>query len=146
MSTEMSSLSIPEAASHYYVSTKTIRRWIKARRLKAQRVNGQWYVQPDMDKMSNVSTPNVHPVHPPACGGNKGGAPDTTGQLHQMQSEITHLREALHKRDTQIEQLNAILAMQTQQNTQLIAQLPPPRQTIAERITKLFAKLSTQKA
>ena len=132
MSTPMS---IPQAAAHYHVSTKTIRRWIKARKLTAQRVNGQWHVQPDMDKMSKVSTPNVPSVHPPA-----------TGQLHQMQSEITHLREALQKRDTQIEQLNAMLALQTTQNTQLIAQLPDPRPTLTERIGKLFSQFTTRQA
>ena len=55
MSTHQSKLSIQAAAAHFNVSTKTIRRWIKARRLKAKRVNGQWYVQPDMDKMSKAS-------------------------------------------------------------------------------------------
>ena len=129
MSTLSTPLSIQEAAAHFQVSTKTIRRWIKARRLKAERVNRQWRVYPDTDTMSNVSIQNVHP--------------DVQAQ---MQSEIDHLRDALHKRDTQIEQLNQLLAMQTQQNTQLIAQLPAPRPSLTERIGKLFAKLRANEA
>ena len=129
MSTLSTPLSIQEASAHFQVSTKTIRRWIKARRLKAERVNGQWRVYPDTDTMSNVSIQNVHP--------------DVQAQ---MQSEIDHLRDALHKRDIQIEQLNQLLAMQTQQNHQLIAQLPAPRPSLTERITKLFAKLKANEA
>ena len=133
MSTLSTPMSTQEAAAHYQVSDRTIRRWIKAKRLKASRVNGQWYVYPDMDKMSDVSRQNVHNVHP---------SNDTT---KQMQSEIDHLRQALDKRDTQIEQLNQLLAMQTQQNHQLIAQLPPPRQSIAERITRIWTGLRPQR-
>lgn len=74
MSTHTSSLSIPETAAHFNVSVETIRRWIKARPLKAERVSGHWCVHPDDD-----------PV------------------IAQMQSEINHLRDVSHKRDTQIE-------------------------------------------
>ena len=132
MSTLSTPMSAQEAAAYYQVSDRTIRRWIKAHRLKASRVNGQWRVYPDTDTMSDVSRQNVHPA--------------ATATMAQMQSEIDHLRDALDKRDTQIEQLNQLLAMQTQQNHQLIAQLPPPRQSLTERIGKLFAKFRASEA
>ena len=74
------------------------------------------------------------------AGKHQSHSPDETIKLQQ--SEINHLREILGKRDTQIKQLNHLLAMQSKQNQQLIAQLPPPRQTITAHIGKLFTKLS----
>lgn len=112
-------MSIKQAAAYYQVSDRTIHRWIKTRKLKAKRKGKRVYVTVSGQNVSNVNTD------------------DTTTDT--MQSEIDHLRQ-------QVDKLTSLLAMQTQQNQTLIAQLPPPRQTIAERVGKLFAKLRANEA
>ena len=64
-----------------------------------------------------------HYARPNVQAGQPDVHPPDTATMTQMQSKIDHLREALHKRHTQIEQLNHLLAMQTKQNHQLLAQL-----------------------
>ena len=111
MDTMSRQMSIKQAAAYYQVSDRTIHRWIKARKLRANRRGKRVYVTVSGQNVSNVSTDDT------------------------MQSEIDHLRQ-------QVEKLTSLLAMQTQQNQQLIARLPPPRPSLTERITKLFTKLS----
>lgn len=58
--------------------------------------------------------------------------------VDQMQSEIAHLRDQLSSRDTQIDQLNQILAMTSAQNSALNRQLPAPKKPILDRLKFLF--------
>ena len=60
-----------------------------------------------------------------------------------MQSEIAHLREALARRDTQIDQQNKLLAVATQQNGQLLNQLEPPRVSLGEQLSQWVAKFQS---
>ena len=56
------------------------------------------------------------------------------GEAQQLRAEIEHLRQLLARRDT-------LLAMQTQQNDALIAKLPNPRPTFAQRLHPLLVQL-----
>ena len=106
-------MSIKQAAAYYQVSDRTIHRWIKTRKLKSKRVGKRVYVTVSGQNVSNVSN---------------------TDTVDTMQSEIDHLRQ-------QVEKLTQLLAMQTKQNHQLIAQLPPPHPSFTQQIRSLFARL-----
>ena len=107
-----------EASAHFKVSDKTVRRWIQQKKVNAEQVNGRWLVQVDLDTDQPIVQPDVQP----------------TAQVERMQSEIEHLRDALSRRDTQIDQQNQLLAMLTQQNGQLVNQLPPPPTKLLTRL------------
>lgn len=120
---------IKEAAAHYGVSEKTIRRRIKQRQINAQQVNGRWHVYPDSDSGKDIDQTNDH-------------RPDQSAELvEQMKSEIEHLRRQLDTKDTTIDQLNKILAMQTVQNTKLVEHLEAPTQTFTTKITEWIGRI-----
>lgn len=129
-------MTIKEAAAHYGVSDKTIRRRIKQGRINAEQINGRWHVQPDKDSVQDTDHPDDQSsVQPPE--------PDTA-LVDQMQSEITHLRDQLQGSETQIDHLTQLIAMQTKQNTLLVEQLdppPPPHTSLYTRFTELVSKL-----
>ena len=52
MDTQITHMTIKEAAVHFNVSDKTIRRWIKQKRLQAEQRNRCWFVSPDPDCVS----------------------------------------------------------------------------------------------
>ena len=132
-------MTIKQAAEHYQVSDKTVRRWIKQKRIKGKRIDGRWYVYPDLDNDLDTGQPNVQPDDPPD---EQPARAVSTAHVEQMQSEIEHLREALHRRDTQIEQQNKLMAMLTQQNDRLLIQLPLNRgASVMERVSQWGARL-----
>ena len=94
--------------------------------LQAQQKDGRWIVEV---VQSNDQTPVQPDVAP------------SMGEFQQLRAEIEHLRESLARRDTQIDQLNTILAMQTQQNDSLVAKLPNPHTTFAERLHPILVQL-----
>ena len=116
------SMSIKDAAAYFGVSDKTIRRRIKAGELQAQQSEGRWIVE--------VVQSNVQPDVAPSI-----------GETQQLRAENEHLRQSLARRDTQICQLNTILALQTHQNDSLVAKLPNPRPTLGERLHPLLVQL-----
>ena len=73
-----------EASAHFKVSDKTVRRWIQQKKVNAEQVDGRWIVHVDLDTDQPIVQPDV--------------------QVERMQSEIEHLRDALSRRDTQIDQ------------------------------------------
>ena len=121
-------MTIKEAVAHFKVSDKTIRRWIQQKKVNAEQVNGRWLVYADADSGVDTDQPVVQPDDQP-----------TAAQVEMMQSEIEHLRDALSRRDTQIDQQNQLLAMLTQQNGQLVNQLPPPSTTLLTRLKLWFS-------
>ena len=121
-----------EASAHFKVSDKTVRRWIQQKKVNAERVDGRWIVHIDADSGVDTPSPNVQPDVQP------------TAQVERMQSEIEHLRDALSRRDTQIDQQNQLLAMLTQQNGQLMPQLPPPPTTLLTRLKLLSVRFSSR--
>ena len=139
-------MSIKDAAAYFGVSDKTIRRRIKSGDLSAKQVDGRWIVEVVQDnersrdaQESARGYPNraaravQTPVQPAVA--------PSMGEAQQLRAEIEHLRRSLARRDTQIDQLNTLLAMQTQQNDSLVAKLPNPRQTLGERLHPLLTLL-----
>ena len=112
-------MSIKQAAAHFGVTETTIRRRIKAGKLKATRKGKRIYVHIELDTVSIQNDQNVH-------------SPDETIKLQQ--SEINHLRE-------QVDKLTSLLALQSKQNSDLIAQLPKPRPAFTSKIGSLFTRL-----
>ena len=112
-------MSIKQAAAHFGVTETTIRRRIKAGKLKATRRGKRIYVHIELDTVSRQNAQNVH-------------SPDETIKLQQ--SEINHLRE-------QVDKLTSLLALQSKQNNDLIAQLPKPRSSFTNQIRSLFTRL-----
>ena len=113
-------MTVETYAHKHGLSPETVRRYIRLGKLKAHRVGRRYEI-------------------------------DTHDTIHDTTHDNT--QQLLNEKDERIKQLNQqnerltqLLAMQTQQNNKLIAQLPPPRQTIAARITKLFAKFSAKEA
>ena len=139
---------VKQAAAHYNVSDKTIRRWIKQGRVNAEQVEGRWQVHVARDDDLPEVQDNVQNDQdndpPDENGTGKSEEAGTSMVIDQMQSEITHLRDQLQGRDTQIDHLTQLLAMQTNQNTLLVEQLDPPplpRTSLYTRFTELIAKL-----
>ena len=124
MSTQMSrQMSIKQAAAHFGVTDTTIRRRIKAGKLKATRRGRRVYVHIELDTASRqASRQNLNNVH----------SPDETIELQQ--SEINHLRE-------QVDKLTSLLALQSKQNSDLIAQLPKSRPSFTRQISSFFNRL-----
>ena len=56
---------VKQAAAHYNVSDKTIRRWIKQGRINAEQINGRWHVQIEMDSVQDTDYPDTPSVLPP---------------------------------------------------------------------------------
>jgi len=122
MSTQMSEMSIEQAAAHFKVSQKTIRRRITAGTLKVSRRGRRVYVHVPGQNVHNVRSKSKQNVH----------SPDET--IKRQQSEIDHLRE-------QVDKLTSLLALQSKQNSDLIAQLPKPRPAFTKQIGSLFTRL-----
>ena len=96
MSKQVIKLTIKEAAEHFDVSSITVRRKIKSGELDAHKVGNQWFVHVEQETYQNEQAVNQVDL------------PVLTGQL---QSEISHLREQLARRDEQIDHFQQTVAM-----------------------------------
>ena len=127
-------MTVETYAHKHRLSPETVRRYIRLGKLKAHRIGRRYEID------THDTYDNKH---------------DT---IHDnIQHLIAEKDEPIKQLSQQNERLTQLLAMQSKQNQQLIAQLPPPRPTSPpacegnqrggiERITKLFAKLSTKQA
>ena len=113
-------MTVEQYAQTHGLNPETVRRYIRQGKLKAHRV-GRRYEIGTYDNTHDMTHDNIQQL------------------LSEKDDRIKQLSQ-------QNERLTSLLAMQTQQNQQLIAQLPPPRPSLTERITKLFTKLSTKQA
>ena len=118
-------LTITEAAQALNVSDKTIRRWIDAGKLSAEKADRKWYVHVDLDV--DLDTDPVDAQHLKA-------------QLERADSEISHLREQLARRDEQIDHFQQIVAMSQKNIGQLTEQLDDSRQMISEMRSRSWWK------
>lgn len=130
-STQMSTqLSIKQAASHFGVAEKTIRRRIEAGKLTAEKVDGRWLVEVVQDTDQTPVRPSVQSNKTPSM-----------ASIEQLRSEVKHLRQLIAGKDIQIDQLHKLLAKSTHQNDALVAKLPSPRPKLGERLRPLLVQL-----
>ena len=106
-----------QAAHHYQVSERTILRWIKSGKLKAEQEQGHWCIRLDEQDVRQ----------------------DDRQAMEQLQSENAHLRELLSRqdeqlarRDEQIDHLTQLLAMQSKTTAALTEQLDTSRALIED--------------
>jgi peptidoglycan hydrolase CwlO-like protein len=99
-------MSAPQAASHFGVNIKTIRRWISNGKLSAEMVDGRWHVHIE-----------GHDVPPKV----QDNALHLQDQLKRADDEIKHLREQLSRRDEQIDHLTQVVAM-SQKNVSMLTE------------------------
>ena len=114
-------LTITEAAHALNVSDKTIRRWIDAGKLSAEKVDRKWYVHVDLDVDldTDLDTDPVDVQHLKA-------------QLERADSEISPLREQFARSDEQIDHLTQVVAMSQKNIGALTEQLDDSRQLIED--------------
>ena len=117
-----------EAAQHFDVSERTIRRWIQIGKLVAERSNGQWAVRTDArlsecpsvredDRTDDRVTVEPAPIH------------------RGLQSEIQHLKTQLQRADVDIAHLTERAEEKTDQIQHLREQLARRDDTI-ESLTR----------
>ena len=127
-------MTVETYAKQHGLNPETVRRYIRQGKIPARRVGRRYEIdiQHTNDNKDDTIYDNIQP------------------NVHQLMSEkdaqIEQLAKHNHQLSVQNERLTQLLAMQTQQNHQLLAQLPAPRQTIAARIGKLVTKLRTKQA
>ena len=111
-------MTIQAATRHFQVSEKTIRRWIKQGKLKADLVDGRYVVHLD---------------------GQTAQTNDQTSLIDQLRSENEQLRGQLTRRDGQIDaltqqndHLTQVVAMSQKNAAQLTEQLDTSRQMLED--------------
>ncbi len=109
-------LTITEAAKVLNVSDKTIRRWIDAGKLTAEKVDRKWYVHVDLD----IDQDNDLAIDPD---NDQSHVHAMKAQLDRADSEIRHLRDQLARRDEQIDHLTQLLAIQSKTTATLTERL-----------------------
>ena len=134
-----SQMTIKDYSEYTGLADSTIRRKIKAGLLQAYQVDGRWLVDVDDNaapKQSSQTTKQT-PSHD-----------DPAPLVAQLQSENQHLRD-------QVDKLTQVLAMQTQQNSELTKQLPaieriasavenpPSKASFTEWVRSTLSRLST---
>ena len=116
-------LSTQQAAEYFNVSERTIRRWIKEKKVKAELEKGRWFIHID-----GQSGQNIRPIVQP------------DDRLHeQLASENQLLRDQLNEKDQQIGSLiqqldhsQQIAAFSQKNVTMLSEQLNDSRQMIED--------------
>ncbi len=125
MSKQVIKLTIKEAAEHFNVSSITVRRKIKSGELDADKVGNQWFVHVEQETYQNEQA--VNQVDRPVF-------------TEQLQSEISHLREQLIRRDKQIDHLTQVVAMSQKNIGALTEQLDGSRQMIEDMRSRSWWK------
>ena len=98
-------MSIQDAAKHFNVSDRTIRRWIKSGRLYAQLINGKYCVDIELTNhlTSDLTDDNVELVD-------------------QLRSEVERMAKLLERKDEQTDHLQQLLAVSQKSIGQLTEQ------------------------
>ena len=109
-----------EAAQHFNVSERTIRRWIQSGKLQAEGTNGQRFVRLDR---RTTECPNDRQMDNHLSIQLESENEHLRDQLQRADSEIQHLREQLVRRDEQIDHLTQLLAMQSKTTVALTERL-----------------------
>ena len=120
-------LSTQQAAKHFGVHERTVRRWIKSGKLPAELIEGRWLVQ--------IADANVRDNGQPVMGNahNNGQDAESRDRLYEhLNSEIRTLREQLAEKDNQINHSQQIVAMSQKNIGALTEQLDDSRQMIKD--------------
>lgn len=118
-----------EAAQHFNVSERTIRRWIQSGKLQAEGTNGQRFVRLDT---RTEACPNDRPTDSSLSIPLESDNQHLRLELQRADSEIQHLREQLSRRDEQVDHLTQLLAMQSKTTAALTEQLSAHRALIED--------------
>ena len=110
-----------EAAQHFDVSERTIRRWIQTGKLVAERSNGQWAVRTD--------------ARPSECPSDREDDRTDDRLTEVLESEILNLKTQLQRADVEIAHLTERVEEKTDQIEHLREQLPRRDDTI-ESLTR----------
>lgn len=108
-----------EAAQHFNVSERTIRRWIQSGKLVAFGTNGQRFVRLDI---RTTECPNDRQMDNSVSIQLESENKHLRDQLQRADSEIQHLREQLVRRDEQIDHGQQLLAISQKSIQQLTEQ------------------------
>jgi len=93
-----------QAADHFGVSVKTIQRWAATGKLKADRIDGRWFISLNgNDNDTNKPDNDTDKLDNDTDKTDEGGLREL---LARADSEISHLREQLDRRDRQIESMS----------------------------------------
>ena len=129
-------LTIQDAAQHFNVSERTIRRHIKQGTLKADLIDGRYQVCVDSDM-----TPDKPEVNALSCQLERADfeiqhltelVEEKTNQILYLRDMLTEKDEQLTRRDEQIDHLTQLLAMQTKTTVALTEQLDAERALIED--------------
>ena len=115
----MDTYTTTQAATHFGVSAKTIRRWIRSGKLSADLVDGRWVVHLENRDGSHDAHDGSHDAH-------------LRSHLARADSEIAHLRDQLDRRDEQVSHLTQLLAIAQKNVAVLTEQLDVSRQMIED--------------
>ena len=120
-----------QAAEHFDVNIKTIRRWIKSGKLTGTQIDGRWYVE-----IENTDALKMSPDVPQMSSDALAETQSLREQLQRADSEIQHLREQfgeqLTRKDEQIDHFQQIVAMSQKNIGALTEQLDDSRQMIED--------------
>ncbi len=128
-----------QAAEHFGVNIKTIRRWIKSGKLSGTQIDGRWYVE-----ISNTDALQMSPDVPQMSSDALAETQSLREQLQRADSEIQFLREQsreqLQRRDEQINHLTQVVAMSQKNIGALTEQLDDSRQMIEDMRSRSWWK------
>ena len=116
-----------QAADHFGVSIKTIQRWAAAGKLKADRIDGRWFISLNgNDNDTNKPDNDTDKLDNDTDKTDEGGLREL---LARADSEISHLRELLERRDLQ----NDSMSQQIDHLSQLLAVAHKSLQQVTEK-------------
>ena len=132
---------VVEAIGYYGRSEKTIRRWIRDKKVRAEKQeDGNWLIYPDPDNdpvKVRTPPPQDHPDDPDDR--------DKNTELELLKLENKMLRERIadkdaqiHRLDTHNDQLRTLIGIVEKQIDEAPKQLPPPPQkpSLIQRIRR----------
>jgi excisionase family DNA binding protein len=116
-----------QAAEHFGVSAKTIRRWIHSGKLEAVRRDGRWVIHNNALSGSHLAHEGDHSAH-------------LHSQLARADSEIAYLRDQLDRRDEQVDHLTQLLAIAQKNVAVRTSQLSASKEMIEVKLSRSWWK------
>lgn len=135
-------LTITEAARHFKVTERTIRRWIESGKLASERTNGQRFVTLDI---VTQTCPNDRQMDNNRSIRLEAENKSLREQLLRADGEVQRLGQQLSRRDEQIDHLTQLLALKEKNVAALTEQISTQRTVIEDmrRPKKLRSSLTS---